>query len=215
MQIFQLSTTDKDQLSEMVNIGISHAGTTLSRLLDHRIAISVPSVDVKDARNVREFIPLSSDITLAVLLRVTGGLEGYVFVLFPRDASIHLLGSLSGKTVGDLRALDPFDRSIFQEIGNVITGGMLGGLSKFLSLSLVHSVPEVVIDMGGAMFNSLVASMIASHDQFLALDVAICVDSPAEVACDDSRGMVGRVFFLIGPTVAEEILSVMRGMTKN
>jgi chemotaxis protein CheC len=212
-QIFQLSPEERDQLAELLNIGVSHASTTLSQLLNHRIAINVPKVVIKNASNANDFVASTSELTLAVLVRISGGVDGYVFLTFPKNTAIHLLSSLSGKVIGDLRALDQYDRSIFQEIGNVVTGGMLQALSKFLHLHLMHSVPDVVIDMGNAMFNSLSASMIARHEEFLALDVAMCVDAPdTMVEYDESEHMVGRMFLLIGPTVAGRILALTSSM---
>ncbi len=212
--VFQLKSEESDQLKELLNIGVSHAGTKLSEMLGHRVTISVPSIEVRGASTVTQFINKPDDITIAVLLRLSGGLDGYVLLFFPHTAAVKLLHSLSGKTVGDLRALNEYDRSIFQEVGNVLTAGLLHGLAQVLGFQLLHSVPDVVIDMGGAMFNSLSASMIAAHDEFVSLDVAICVDStPDAIACIDGEQAVGRMFLLLGADVAGHILDVTRKMT--
>lgn len=215
-QIFQLSPDDHDQLSELVNIGVSHAGTTLSQMLGRRIALSVPEISIKNASGAADFVESSDDITVSVLLRVYGALDGYIFLFFPYAAAVHLLSGLTGKTVGDLRALNEYDKSLFQEVGNVITGGMLLGLSKFLHLRLEHTVPNVVIDMRGAMFNSLVASMIALHEEFLSLDVAIGIDvfSDTVLATSDKSSMC-RLFFFAGPDAVQKILEITRTMVKS
>lgn len=212
----QLTEKDHDQLRELVNIGVSHAGNTLSTMMGRRITISVPTVNVKSADTALHFTDNGEEITVAVLLRLSGAIEGYVFLFFPRDAALHLLKVLSGKTINDLRALDKFDQSIFQELGNVITGGMLQGLAKFLNMEILHSVPDVVIDMGGAMFNSLSASMINLHEEFLALDVSICVDaSNDDVSCNFGELSVGRMFLFIGPEAAHTILAITNEMMGN
>lgn len=211
--LFELSDKDHDQLRELVNIGVSHAGNTLSTMMGKRITISVPAINIKSADTALRFTDKGEDITVAVLLRLSGAIEGYVFLFFPRDAALHLLKELSGKVINDLRALDKFDRSMFQEIGNVITGGMLQGLSKFLHIEILHSVPDVVIDMGGAMFNSLSASMINLHEEFLALDVSVCVDaSPDAVSCEGGELSVGRMFLFLGPDAANTILGITNKM---
>ena len=152
-------------------------------------------------------------ITVAVLLRLSGILEGYVLLYFPYSASLRLLQTLSGKKVTDLRALDKYDRSIFQEVGNVLTGGMLKGLSQFLHIELMQSVPDVVIDMGGAMFNSISAAMIHQHNEFLALDVAICVDAePGSISCKDGQEAVGNMYLFLGPEAADTILKLTNAM---
>ena len=214
-KVFQLTDDERDQLKELLNIGVSHASTTLSIMMKKRVAISVPALDVKDAQSVSSFIENPNDISVAVLLRLSGALDGYVLLLFPRSAAISLLNSLSGKTIGDLRALDTYDRSLFQEVGNVVTGGMLTGLSKFLHIQIVQSVPDVVIDMGGAMFNSISAAMIASHSEFLSLDVAICMDArEGAISCTPGEESVGRMFLFLGPAATDSILGLTLAMLK-
>lgn len=210
---FQLSESDNDQLRELINIGVSHAGNTLSEMVGKRITVSVPKLVVRNAETSSQFMEQSSEVTIAILLRLSGVIEGYVFIIFPHDAAVHLLQILSGKTVGDLRALDRFDRSVFQELGNVITGGMLQGLSRFLHIEMMHSVPDVVVDMGRAMFDSVAVSMIALHEEFISLDVSVCVNaSAASVACTDGDESMGRMFLFVGPTAARKILSLTNTM---
>jgi chemotaxis protein CheY-P-specific phosphatase CheC len=207
--LLQLTAEEKDQLAELLNIGVAHAGTTLSKLVGQRTTISVPTSSLKTSVSAAYFIDQPQDITLAVLLRISGGLDGYVFLLFPRDTAVHLLHSLSGKKVGDLRALDAFDRSVFQEVGNVLTGGMLQGLEKFLHCSLHHSVPNVVVDMGGAIFNSLTASMLARHEEFFSLNVTICVNPlPDATDCHLGEEVTGSMYLFLGPDAVKEILTL-------
>ena len=205
----QLNPEEKDQLAELLNVGVAHAGTTLSQMIGHRITISVPSSSLKNTETVSRFIETPDDITVAVLLQISGGLNGYVFFLFPHDAAVNLLHALSGKRVGDLRALTTFDRSIFHEVGNVLTGGMLQGFSRFLHTAVLHSVPDVVVDMGGAMFNSIAATMIARHNEFFSLDVTICVDPPADaIDCRVGETATGRMFLFLGPDAVTDVLAL-------
>jgi chemotaxis protein CheY-P-specific phosphatase CheC len=206
---FQLSESDNDQLRELINIGVSHAGNTLSEMVGKRITVSVPTLTIRNAESAAQFMDHSSEVTIAILLRLSGVIDGYVFIFFPHDAAVHLLKTLSGKTVGDLRALDRFDRSIFQELGNVITGGMLQGLSRFLHIEMMHSVPDVVVDMGQAMFNSLVASMVSLHEEFVSLDVSVCVNANQDaVLCFEGEESTGRMFLFVGPTAVKQILKL-------
>ncbi len=212
--IFKLTQGDEDQLKELLNIGVSHASTTLSKMLSKKITISVPNLHVKSAQTIKSSVKDPNEITIAVLLRLTGVIEGYILLFFPQSAAVNLLHALSGKTVTDLRALDQYDRSIFQEVGNVLTGGMLRGLSQFLHVELVQSVPDVVIDMGGAMFNSIAVAMIALHNEFLSLDISICVDANAEsFSCEDGEESVGNMYLFLGPEASDQVLKLTQHMT--
>ncbi|OGZ06236.1 MAG: hypothetical protein A2845_00310 [Candidatus Lloydbacteria bacterium RIFCSPHIGHO2_01_FULL_49_22] len=211
--LFQLTENDNDQLRELVNIGVSHAGDTLSLMMGKHITVSIPGISVQSASTTLCLPQGDEDLTVSVLLRVYGLINGYVFLFFPRTAALRLLQVLSGKSISDVRALDRFDRSIFQELGNVITGGTLNGLSKFLHIEMLHSVPNVVVDMSGAIFNSLSASMVKQHEEFLSLDVSICIDSPSSSAvCVDSEASAARMYLFMGPDAVERILAITNAM---
>jgi chemotaxis protein CheY-P-specific phosphatase CheC len=91
----------------------------------------------------------------------------------------------------------------------VLTGGMLQGLEKFLHCSLHHSVPNVVIDMGGAIFNSLTAAMFARHEEFFSLSVTICVNpSPDATDCHVGEEITGKMFLFLGPDAVKDILAL-------
>ncbi len=211
-----LSNEDRDQLAELLNIGVSHASTTLSKMLGRRIAISVPTVELHEAKTLSLFTEHPLDVSIAVLLRLSGGIEGYVFLLFPHDASTSLLQTLTGKTVADLNDLNEFDRSVFQEIGNVVTGGMLTGLSQFLHLPLTQSVPDVAIDMRSAMFNSLAASLMQTHEKFIALDVGLCVEATSDtVACTEHTEAVAHLFLFLEPEAAQHVLLFTHEMAQS
>ena len=212
---FHLTREDEDQLKELLNIGVSHASNTLSKMVGKLVTISVPNLDIKNERSMAVKVEDPNAITVAVLLRLSGILEGYVLLYFPYSASVRLLETLSGKKVTDLRALDKYDRSIFQEIGNVLTGGMLKGLSQFLHIELVQSVPDVVIDMGGAMFNSISAALIHQNNEFLSLEVSVCVDAEAgSYSCKVGQEAVGSMYLFLGPEAADTILQLTGDMIK-
>ncbi len=215
-KIFQLTPEDQDQLRELVNIGVSHAGNTLSDMVGKRILVSVPGVTLGSSDTLPLDIGEGSAITIAILLRLSGAIDGYVLIFFPQPAAVALLRTMTGKSIGDLRALTRFDRSIFQELGNVITGGMLSGLSRFLHLNIIHSVPDVVVDMGGAMFNTITASMVARHEEFLTLDVSVCVDETKEsMTCNHAESSTGRMFLYIGPEAVGRILDITGEMVNH
>ena len=212
--LFALSPQDQDQLTELLNIGVAHAGTTLSKMLGRRITISIPWASLRNTETAAHLIEEPDNVMMAVLLRLTGGFDGYVCLVFTREAATHLLHALTEKNITDLSELNEFDRSVFREIGNILTGGMLQGLSQFLHMSLVQSVPDIVIDMGGAMFNTLAATMIARHDEFCLLNVNICVNPAANaIDCRLGEEATGKIFLFLGPDAVKDILTLTNSMT--
>ena len=86
--VFNLTREDEDQLKELLNIGVSHASTTLSKMVRKTVTISVPKLGVQNAQSLRGIVKDPDAITVAVLLRLSGVLEGYVLLLFPFSAAV-------------------------------------------------------------------------------------------------------------------------------
>ncbi|HSE35231.1 MAG TPA: chemotaxis protein CheC [Candidatus Paceibacterota bacterium] len=206
-----LDSVDADQLRELLNIGVSHASTKLSQFTNHRITISVPTVGLQSVVHPHDYLPNPEEVSGAILLRFNGALEGFMLLIFTEIAVRHLLESLGGTPVGDIRTLDDYQRSALQEVGNIVAGGMLGGIGPLLSGKAVQSVPDVVIDSGASLINSIVAGLVHAHGHYVAIDVSICVDAREDVvACEGGDPALGRLFLFLGPDAADAALGFTR-----
>ena len=66
--------------------------------------------------------------------------------------------------------------SIIQEIGNILGSAIANNLAKFLKSTVITSVPEVVCDMAGAIFTSLISARECVDDHIILIDVSLDVD---------------------------------------
>ena len=72
--------------------------------------------------------------------------------LLKKDAAKHLVSKLMGMELpGD--DLDEIGTSALKEIGNIITGAYLNSLSTLTNLKIYPSVPDLTIDMAGAILS--------------------------------------------------------------
>lgn len=206
-----LDLVDADQLRELLNIGVSHASTKLSQFTNHRVTISVPTVGMKSVSKPKEYLPDPDAIAGGILLRFSGSLDGFMLLIFTEPAVRHLLESLGGVTVLDIRAINEYQRSMLREVGNIVAGGMLGGIGPLLSGRVVQSVPDVVIDSGSSLLNSIVTGLVHAHGHYVTIDVAICVDAREDsVSCRSGDGALGKLFLFLGPDAADAALGFTR-----
>ena len=78
-----LDLDERDQLKELLNIGVSHAGTKLSQMAGRRVAISVPQVSVERAETV-------ATLPLLEIIRIGDGEVARIHrVRFAQDESTH------------------------------------------------------------------------------------------------------------------------------
>lgn len=150
--INKLHSIHLDILKEIGNIGAGHAAAALSALLNRAVDMKVPNVRVSSFDDMVELAGGSEREVVSISLRVEGDITGSMFfVLSLQQAETFtekLLGQ--GKLSSDSESLR---RSALQELGNILSGTYLSALADFTRLQVQPSVPELVIDMFGAIIS--------------------------------------------------------------
>lgn len=79
MDVFQLTSFQKDILKEIGNIGAGNAATSLSQLLGHKIDMLVPNVEIADFNEVIELVGGPEQPIVGLMFRGRGnnGCNGY------------------------------------------------------------------------------------------------------------------------------------------
>ncbi len=140
-----------DILKEIGNIGAGNATTALASLLGCKVDMKVPQVRLLDFGDVGETIGGEEQLVVGIYLQVEGDITGSIMFLMEKETARHLITKLMG-----LSGADDFDEmqiSALKEIGNIITGAYLNALSALTNLRIYPSVPDMAIDMAGAILS--------------------------------------------------------------
>ena len=107
----QLQTHHLDALKEIGNIGVGHAATALSQLLNRKVEISVPRTTICDIENFSSSILGDPEDPLAVVIAyTTGDLQVQLIGLFDSDCINQLLWILRKQKIAvDLTKLTEID----------------------------------------------------------------------------------------------------------
>ena len=141
-----------DVLKEIGNIGAGNATTALAQMLQCKVDMKVPQVKLLDFNEVGMLMGGEEQIMAGIYLCVEGDITGSIMFLLKKDAAKHLVSKLMGMELpGD--DLDEIGTSALKEIGNIITGAYLNSLSSLTNLKIFPSVPDLTIDMAGAILS--------------------------------------------------------------
>ncbi|MFC1592415.1 chemotaxis protein CheC [Candidatus Omnitrophota bacterium] len=144
-----LTTVQLDALKEIGNIGAGNAATALSQLLGRKISIDVPQVRLLHLEKLSQIKILgkSSDISIAMSLKILGKLKGGMLVLFPQRSALTMIDILRGRKVGTTEVFNTEDESALSESSHIICCSYLNSVGQFLNLyQLIPSVAETSID---------------------------------------------------------------------
>jgi chemotaxis protein CheC len=148
-----LDDTHMDVLREIGNIGAGNAVTALAKMLNKKVDMDVPKVKVMKFKDVSEILGGAEIPVVGLLLNVEGDIAGSIMFILKSDAARTLVNILMGRNLEDGKEFEEMELSALQEIGNILAGSYLSSLSGLTGLSIMPSVPELAIDMAGAILS--------------------------------------------------------------
>ena len=146
-----ISTTYFDVLKELGNIGAGNATTALASLLQCKVDMKVPQVRVLDFKDVGTLLGGEEQEMAGAYLAVEGDITGSILFLVKKEIALHLVKKLMGDMASD--QFGEMEVSAFKEISNIITGSYLNALSTLTNLCIYPSIPDLAIDMAGAILS--------------------------------------------------------------
>ena len=151
-----LDSMQYDVLKELGNIGAGNATTALSKLINAKIDMRVPKVNLLGFSELAKAMGREEEIMVGILLLLEGDVDGMMMFLLDVAAARALVNSLMGKAeeeANDDINFDEMEFSALRELGNIITGSYLSALSDMTRLTIVSSVPSLQIDMAEAILS--------------------------------------------------------------
>lgn len=142
-----------DVLREIGNIGAGNATTAISTMLNSRINMSVPKVELMDASKLGSAICPEDEIIVGIFLEVSMDITGSMMFLMKLDSAHYLTDKLMGTQKKPDEHFNEMELSALKEIGNIITASYLTALSNLTNLMIAPSVPYVAVDMAGAILS--------------------------------------------------------------
>ena len=147
----EMSTTYYDVLKEIGNIGAGNATTALASLLQSKVDMNVPQVMMLDFKDVGALVGGEEQELAAAYLGVEGDITGSILFLIKKETAMmiakKLLGDYCGTELGEMEC------SAVKEVSNIITGSYLNAIATLTGLTIYPSVPDLAVDMAGAILS--------------------------------------------------------------
>ena len=147
----EMSTTYYDVLKEIGNIGAGNATTALASLLGSKVDMMVPKVMMLEFKDVGAILGGEEQEMVAAYLGVEGDITGSILFLTQKESAMMVAKKLLGDFCSD--ELGEMERSAVKEVSNIITGSDLNALATLTGLTIYPSVPDLAIDMAGAILS--------------------------------------------------------------
>ncbi|MBN2898307.1 MAG: chemotaxis protein CheC [Clostridia bacterium] len=165
-----------DVLREVGNIGAGNAATALAKMINKKVDMNVPKVNVMDLPEVPELLGGAEKEVCGIFFKLDGDIEGSIMFVLNIQSALNLVNLLMPR---DDNTFDEFTFSALQEIGNILSGSYISSLSGLTNLNIHISVPSLAIDMAGAIlsvpaiqFGLMGDTILIIENQFIEEDIA-------------------------------------------
>lgn len=148
-----LNDMERDILGEIGNIGMGKVATSLSSMLDKKIGISVPKVNIVDLCELSEALGMAEKRVVGILFAVSNDIDGMMMFVLEEKFAKDIIQMLVGEEIDELTELSDVNTSVLQEVANIMAGSYLGAISELTGFSIGLSVPFMAIDMLGAIMS--------------------------------------------------------------
>lgn len=196
--IEQMSEVQLDLLREVSNIGSGHAATALSQLLDKRIMLNVPRVQIVPISDVPDIVGGPETPVAGLFFRIFGQARGSILILLPYDSAMGLIQTILDRKTAEA-PLKELEDSALKEIGNILAGSYLNAIGQMLKLVLMPSVPGLAIDMAGAVLDTILIELSRFGESAVLIETEFVSDSK----------ITGHFFLLPDPESLDLILKTL------
>lgn len=176
MKLEEISSRYFDVLKEIGNIGAGNATTALAQMLNCKVDMLVPQVRLLDFNEVGTIMGGEEKVMAGIYLMVEGDITGSIMFLLEEHAAHDLVARLMGISGTIEGELDEMQLSALKEIGNIITGAYLNALSMLTNMKIFPSIPDLSIDMAGAILSVPAIEFGAVGDKILLIQTQFTDD---------------------------------------
>lgn len=145
MSVQPLSEDQRDALQEVTNIAMGQAGSSLAKLLDTFVNLSVPRIRLVEVTQLPEMLSgmVGKDtIITAVRQSFQGFIRGEAIVIYDQNGCSDL-ADLMGYD-DEIDAAE--EKELLLDVANVLTGACLCGIAEQLKSDLTFSAPSLMAE---------------------------------------------------------------------
>ncbi len=166
-----LTARQEDALTEIMNLAMGQAADALSVLLNRRVLLKVPEVELMTAARLKDFFQEELvRVGVTVRQRFSGLLAGTAAMVFSAGHAAFLIRALMGIQM-ELGRLSSAEQSTLTEMGNIVLNAAIAVLANECGGRLRVGLPEISLDREGT---AAAADLLSLGD---GLDAAIVLVS--------------------------------------
>lgn len=196
--MLEYSLDELDRIKEISNMALGNSATSLSELLNSRISMSIPNINIE---SIKDFMDKVNDIeVIGKILILKGDIEGSILLLFDIDTAKKIVSNFLSPKPLDQDELDDIKISFIEEVCNIVGSTYIRNIADFLDIRLEIENSSLLYDNMAA----ILSYTFVEEEQFCGEIINIQTDFKYEL---DSKPMNVYFYFVPRKGNLNEILS--------
>jgi chemotaxis protein CheC len=152
----KLTETQRDALSELLNMGFARTAASLSDLTGHRVLLEVPQVSIHPIEELSAKLDTFVTGEIATVQQIfTGRVSGNALLLLNYDGAVQLTELVTPEPHLHRARLDASAAEVLTEIGNILLNACLSVFGNLLQIQISFSVPRLHLEALDGLLHSL------------------------------------------------------------
>lgn len=171
-----MNLQELDVMKEISSIGTSHAATSLSKLLQKEIRISIPEVSILGYEETVERMGQMEELVAATLVQMSNEVNGLMLFVFKKDMMNAVLEKLIGKCYESFEDIDELAYSALEEVGNIIICSYVNAFTQLVGVEIDLSVPSSTVNMLGGILTVPITEYGYETDKLMYINAEFIMD---------------------------------------
>ena len=171
-----MNLQELDVMKEISSIGTSHAATSLSKLLQKEIRISIPEVSILGYEETVERMGQMEELVAATLVQMSNEVNGLMLFVFKKDMMNAVLEKLIGKCYDSFEEIDELAYSALEEVGNIIICSYVNAFTQLVGVEIDLSVPSSTVNILGGILTVPIAEYGYETDKLMYINAEFIMD---------------------------------------
>ncbi len=180
-----------DILREIGNIGAGNAVTSLAKMLNRKVEMSVPVINLLDFKDIADFVGGAEKLVIGILVNISGDINGIMMFIVKQECAHPLIDILMGTSNRNTDDFTEMELSALNEIGNILASSYLGSLASLINKKIVPSIPYLSRDMANAVLS------VPAIEFGKVADKVLFIESVFEAGAENVSG-----YFILVPDMA-------------
>ncbi len=154
----------------VADIGFQRAGRSLSEMTGAPMEAKAARVRRVPLTKVPDLVGGAGVVVAGIYLGISGDVDGHMLLMLPLKEACYLSSMMLEEEVRPEGEISEMARSALGEVGNITGASFLSALADATALDLAPSPPTIMVDMSGAVLDTVLAELGMESEELFVID---------------------------------------------